>query len=199
MAEPTPRYDIEYGKEGAILVGERDLEKCKGKGVAQLANDAVSVALHGHLNNCHFVEQEGVMWLQSKQDIKQGAELLVNYGIEYWESEILRNPNEYSTRFKLEVRRNRLLIDGLKSVTVSEVVFCAGWSLRSNVQFSCGSIFACPSGAVHYNLGTVGMLKIRPSRKGVHTVDFVCAACQHRQRDVIKVPILRKLAKRLDR
>lgn len=191
--DPTLRYNMEYGKEGEILVGESDIDECEGKGVAQLVNDAVSVALHGRYNNCCFVDSGGEVWLRSLRAITRGEELLSGYGIEYWQSEIVRAPSLYTNRFELEIIRNTLLISRLREKYGIETMYCSGWSIARKIGFACGPRFKCPSGVVHETSGYVDLLKVRPSKNGKHEMDFVCDVCAFEEIKTFTMPILRKL------
>ncbi len=191
--DPTLRYNMEYGKEGAILVGESDVRKCESKGVAQLVNDAVSVALHGRMNNCCFVGKDSEVWLKSLCPINSGEELLAGYGIDYWQSELLRAPTKYTKRFQQEIMRNSLLISRLQNRFGIETFCCSGWSLSKNIRFSGGLRFQCPTGIVHEKFGYVGLLKARSSKNGKHFMDFVCDICGYEENKVFTMPILRKL------
>ena len=191
--DPTLRYNMEYGKSGEVLLGEKEVEKCEGKGVAQLVNDAVSVTLSHKINNCCFVDCDGEVWLKSLRPIEKGEELLAGYGIEYWQSEILRAPSDYTKRFQLEIMRNTLLISRLRDRYGIETICCSGWSLGRKIKFNCGPRFNCPSGVVHERTGYVGLLKARPSRNGKHHMDFTCDVCAFEESKIFTMPILRKL------
>ena len=184
---------MEYGKTGEVLLGENDVVKCENKGIAQLVNDAVSLALSGRSNNCCFVDYDGEVWLKSLQTIEKGEELLAGYGIEYWQSQILRAPSDYTKRFRLEIMRNTLLISRLRDRYGIETICCSGWSLGRKIRFNCDPRFKCPSGAVHERSGYVGLLNARPSRNGKHEMDFACDICAFEESKVFTMPILRKL------
>lgn len=70
------------------IVGNRNLKKLSGRGVGQLANDAIHVEVTGQRNNCVFIERGNKVYVAAKRDIYPGEELLVSYHISYWISTV---------------------------------------------------------------------------------------------------------------
>ena len=62
-------FTMECGKESAFAVGIRKLACLEGRGVAQLANDALCVRLTQRENNCDFIDFNGKVYLVSRRDI----------------------------------------------------------------------------------------------------------------------------------
>ncbi len=69
----------------SVVVGIRRLKNLDGRGVAQLANDALCVRLTKSVNNCDFIEFSRKVYLVATREIACGDELLVSYGWEYWD------------------------------------------------------------------------------------------------------------------
>lgn len=67
-----------------VLVGVRQLLRLHGRGVAQLANDALCTRLTGLCNNCDFIQSDDVVYLVTNREISNDEELLVHYGWSYW-------------------------------------------------------------------------------------------------------------------
>ena len=53
--------------------------------LARYANDAKGLG-RGLLNNCKYVEDKGRVFIVAIKDIPAGAELLISYGKEYWDT-----------------------------------------------------------------------------------------------------------------
>lgn len=57
------------------------------KAKARYANDARGLGrVQGIRNNSHYVEDGLKVYIEAKKDIPAGAEILVDYGREYWET-----------------------------------------------------------------------------------------------------------------
>lgn len=57
------------------------------KAFAKFANDAKGLKkVKGLNNNSEYVEEQGKVFIKSKKDIPPGAEILVSYGKEYWDT-----------------------------------------------------------------------------------------------------------------
>jgi hypothetical protein len=74
---------------GLVIVGERNPDVLAGRGIAQLANDAISDEVTGRTNNCAFHEESTDggrprLYLVARRDIRCGEELLVPYYLGYW-------------------------------------------------------------------------------------------------------------------
>src|SRR5450631_4342681 len=55
--------------------------------LARYANDAKGLGKgKGLLNNCKYVEKKGRVFIVAIKDISAGAELLISYGKEYWDT-----------------------------------------------------------------------------------------------------------------
>lgn len=55
--------------------------------MAKRANDARGISrVKGITNNSEYVELNGKVYIKSKKDIPAGAEILVGYGKEYWDT-----------------------------------------------------------------------------------------------------------------
>lgn len=100
------KYSIEYSSikykksKDVILVGVKDVQKLKFKGVAQLANDAICWDVTQKTNNAIFIQDGKNLFLKSITNIEKDDEILVSYGIKYWISQICRFPKEYNDNFK---------------------------------------------------------------------------------------------------
>ena len=56
------------------------------KALARYANDAKGISrVKGITNNCNYVNEKYKAYIESIKDIPAGAEILVNYGKEYWD------------------------------------------------------------------------------------------------------------------
>lgn len=100
------KYIIEYSSIDKIksLIGISDIDKIKGKGLAQLANDAIYFNLTHKYNNSYFIQKGRYIFLISLRNIKKHEEILASYGIDYWLKEIknkhnIKN-NIYNYKFK---------------------------------------------------------------------------------------------------
>lgn len=57
------------------------------KALAKFANDAKGLErVKGISNNSEYVEEDGKVYIKSKKDIPAGAEILVGYGNDYWDT-----------------------------------------------------------------------------------------------------------------
>ena len=69
--------------------------------LARYANDARGLQrLKGTTNNAEYVEDDLKVYIESKKDIPAGAEILVEYGKEYW--------NVIRHNIKVELQRQKL-------------------------------------------------------------------------------------------
>jgi SET domain len=82
--ETAYTYMIVQKTRKVYLVGYKNVDELAGKGVAQLANDAIHHELTGLHNNCRFEERGHRVYLVAKRDIAPNEELLVSYHISYW-------------------------------------------------------------------------------------------------------------------
>lgn len=72
------------GAKRNVYVGIHELDKLRHKGLAQLANDAISPTLTGLKNNSRFFRNERGTYLKASRDILPGEEIYVAYGLGYW-------------------------------------------------------------------------------------------------------------------
>lgn len=80
------------GETGWQVVGHRgDDRSLRGKGLAQMVNDAIHPEATRRGNNCHFVfrwdsehGQTVRIYLQTMRSVPAGRELLAPYGLNYW-------------------------------------------------------------------------------------------------------------------
>ena len=84
-----------------VYVGISDTSKLEGRGVAQLANDAISATLTGYENNTSFEMTTTGVYLMATRDIETGEELFVPYGIGYWFGQLRNNPEKYSKLYRV--------------------------------------------------------------------------------------------------
>lgn len=96
----SEKYHYSISDDSRTLVGIRTQSKLIGRGIGQLANDAISFGLNGIENNCSFHEEGGKVYLKAKRLIMAGEELLVDYGLQYWLGEIKKNPSLYSKKYQ---------------------------------------------------------------------------------------------------
>jgi hypothetical protein len=84
------KYIIEYKSlnKKKIIIGISDINKIKGKGLAQLANDAICFNLTKKNNNSYFTQKGRYILLIASRTIYKNEEILVPYGMEYWMKEI---------------------------------------------------------------------------------------------------------------
>lgn len=84
------KYIIEYNSinKKKLLIGISDINKIKGKGMAQLANDAIHFKLTGKTNNSYFIQKGRYILIIASRNICKNEEILVPYGMEYWMKEI---------------------------------------------------------------------------------------------------------------
>ena len=97
------KYLMDYDilNEKTTLVGISDINKIKyGKGVAQLANDAICIELTGKKNNSYFTQRGRYILLIASTNINKNDEILVPYGIDYWKGQLKSNTDEYDENFK---------------------------------------------------------------------------------------------------
>lgn len=82
--------DHEEGKNGYIFYVTRNHVIDAGNyksALARYANDARGIGrVKGVLNNAEYVEHGKKVYIQAVKDIPAGAEILVNYGKEYWDA-----------------------------------------------------------------------------------------------------------------
>ena len=77
------------------------------KALARYANDARGLQrIKGITNNAEYVEEGLKVYIRSKKDIPAGAEILVEYGKEYW-GVIRHNIRVEAQRQKLSKRKSR--------------------------------------------------------------------------------------------
>ncbi len=93
-------------------VGVRRLKNLAGRGVAQLANDALCSRLTKMDNNCDFIEYDRRMYLVARRNIARGEELLVHYGWGYWEESRCK---QMSDEFQRVLHQHRTLAAALES------------------------------------------------------------------------------------
>jgi hypothetical protein len=85
-------YVYEIRRDGSrattCILGESSRAQLLGRGVAQLANDAIDPEVSGRANNCEFVERVSKgkvrVYLAATRDVRAGEELLVPYHLGYW-------------------------------------------------------------------------------------------------------------------
>ena len=94
------KYHYELSGDSRVLVGIRKHSKLIGRGIAQLANDAICQHLSGLNNNCGFCEVEGRVFIRALRNILPGEELLVDYGLQYWITEIIKNSHFYGSDYQ---------------------------------------------------------------------------------------------------
>lgn len=94
------KYIMEYNSvnEKKYIIGDSNIEQIKGKGFAQLANDAIHITLTNKTNNSYFIQKGRYIFLISSRNIKKNEEILVPYGINYWIKEIKNDI--YNYKFK---------------------------------------------------------------------------------------------------
>ena len=82
------------------------------KALARYANDARGISrIKGITNNCNYVNDNMKAYIESFRDIPAGAEILVNYGKEYWD--VIRD------NIKIEKeKQKKLAAKNKKAVTV---------------------------------------------------------------------------------
>ena len=96
------KYIMEYNSvnKKKCIIGISNIEKIKGKGFAQLANDAIHYNLTYKNNNSYFMQKRRYIFLIATRDIDKHEEILASYGIEYWIHEINNKHNIYDYYFK---------------------------------------------------------------------------------------------------
>jgi hypothetical protein len=81
-------YCLEH-HDGRLEVGVASLKRLQGRGIAQLANDALCHLVTGLRNNCEFRENGKRTFLYTTRDVECGEEILVHYGWSYWSGDNL--------------------------------------------------------------------------------------------------------------
>lgn len=99
------KYIIEYISiiKKKCLIEFNDYKKLKGKGLAQLANDAIYFGLTGKNNNSYFIKNGKYIFLLAYNNIKKDDEILASYGMNYWMKQInckYNIKNIYNHNFK---------------------------------------------------------------------------------------------------
>lgn len=84
------KYVIEYNCiiKKKYLIEFNDYKKLKGKGLAQLAIDAIYFGLTGKNNNSYFMQNGKYIFLLAYNNIKKDDEILVSHGMYYWMKQI---------------------------------------------------------------------------------------------------------------
>ena len=96
------KYIMEYNSvnKRKYMIGISNIDNIKGKGFAQLANDAIHYNLTYKNNNSYFEQRGRYIFLIATRNIDKNEEVLVSYGIEYWIKEINIKNNIYNRYFK---------------------------------------------------------------------------------------------------
>lgn len=118
------KYKIGYKSKRnkkIILVGVKDINKLIFKGAAQLANDAICYDISKKTNNSIFIQIGEYMFLKSTRYIKKNEEILVSYGIDYWNNEINVFKNEYNMKFKFIINIINYLINIIEKIIKTEI------------------------------------------------------------------------------
>ena len=110
-------------KDRAVYVGIEDPLQLHHKGVAQLANDAISKTLTGRENNSRFISNKRGMYVEARRDISRGEEILVAYGIYYWMEHIPANPTLFDDRFQSWIHLIGKLSEAVRKVSKSMTVY----------------------------------------------------------------------------
>lgn len=105
----------------AVLVGVRNIERLNLNGTAQLANDAICWEITKKENNSVFIQNGKFIFIKSKTNIKKGEEILVSYGIKYWNNQINLYPLEYNDNFKVILKIINKLINTIERYIQTEI------------------------------------------------------------------------------
>jgi hypothetical protein len=118
------RYKIGYKSnrcKNIILVGVKDINKLSFKGAAQLANDAICYDISKKTNNTIFIQIGKYMFLKSTRYINKNDEILVSYGIDYWNNQINIFKKEYDINFKFVINIISYLINVIEKCIKTEI------------------------------------------------------------------------------
>lgn len=110
-------------KNREVYVGIAELSELKGRGVAQLVNDAISPCLTGKRNNSHFYTNERGVYIQALCDIEPGEEILVSYGFYYWSGHISSKPFKFGEKYVLWLELMERFAEMLKTVDPSAEIY----------------------------------------------------------------------------
>lgn len=120
------KYIMEYSSirkkiKDSVLVGVKNINLLNLKGAAQIANDAICWEISKKENNSIFIQNGKFIFIKSKKDIKKGEEILVSYGIKYWNNQINNFPLEYKDNFKVILKIISKLINIIEKHIKTEI------------------------------------------------------------------------------
>lgn len=120
------KYIMEYSSirkkiKDSVLVGVKNINRLNLKGAAQIANDAICWEITKKENNSIFIQEGKFIFIKSKKNIKKGEEILVSYGIKYWNNQITRFSSEYNDKFKIILKIINKLINVIEKYIKTEI------------------------------------------------------------------------------
>ncbi len=172
-------------KSRQVHVGIDDPTQLHHKGVAQLANDAISKTLTGRENNTRFFTNSRGTYLQAQRDICRGEEILVAYGLSYWLGQIPANPKLFDANYQMWIDLIGKLSEAIRKVSRSVILYQVD-ELKDDdtLIFSLDSIRFCPYRQCNHFDDKL-MLKLKK-----HSEDAKCDVfykCQTCWRDTFKI------------
>lgn len=147
------KYIIEYNSinKKKSLIGINDINNIKGKGMAQLANDALYFKLTNKTNNSYFVQKGRYILLKAYKKIEKHEEILVPYGIEYWLYEIKNKNNKYlyDNIFKKTILMLNYLTKLIKDYFLCDLYECKRIKDKNKLYFN---LFEKKRWCINYNI-----------------------------------------------
>jgi hypothetical protein len=184
------KYIIQYGldNDNMCISGISEIEKITyGKGIAQLANDAICYDLTYRNNNSYFLQKGRYILLKSLETINKDVEILVSYGINYWVGEITNYPNNYNLKFKNTIKILADLINIIETFCKCDIYEYKGIFDDYKIMFSLQlkKRWCIYSNNIHKNDDFYITLKWNETNNNILEMYYVCKTCDILEFDIL--------------